>query len=158
MGANHGTFKLTLTPYDGGAKYGKTVLYPEYGSENTFYVPGSWGQAGTLLSNGSHINDTNSRCNSNQSSMVDEGCDLMPGSSTANRIRVLGMPTQVSVLSPSENMVHKSDLHVASINGSGMVTFVDITISVTSIDGNGNVFTANTGNLTTGDIDDIYLH
>ena len=149
---NHSSFKLTLTPFDGGAKYGKIVLYPEYGSESTYYVPGSWGQAGTLLSDGSYINDTNSRCNSNQSSMMDEGCDLLPGSSRANRIRILGMPTQVSVIRPSETMVYKGGAHVASINGSGAVTFVDVIFSVTSIDGNGNVITTDTGNLTTGDI------
>ena len=128
------------------------MLYPQYGSESTYYVPGSWGQAGTFLSNGSHVNDTNARCNSNQSSMVDEGCDLMPGSSKANRIRILGMPTQVSVIRPSETMVYKGDAHVASINGSGAITFIDVIFSVTSIDGNGNVITTNTGNLTAGDI------
>ena len=49
-------------------------------------------------------------------------------------------------------MVYKGGAHVASINGSGAVTLVDVIFSVTSIDGNGNVITTDTGNLTTGDI------
>ena len=56
------------------------------------------------------------------------------------------------MIRPSETMVYKGDAHVASINGSGAITFIDVIFSVTSIDGNGNVITTNTGNLTAGDI------
>ena len=65
---------------------------------NIRYVKGSWGQDGTLLGNGGLVQDKNTRCILLMSNTISHSCDLIRGSSTANRIRIYGMKTQKSTI------------------------------------------------------------
>ena len=112
-------FLFRLTPDDSNI-IGDTNLNLTFTGSNVHYIKGSWGQDGTILGNDHTIADRNTMCSGDKYISANNRCDIVPGSSVANRIRILGMKTQVSDI--TTNFTYTKQWSISTISNNGSIT------------------------------------